>query len=194
MYLVCRLLPPRATYTLSLPDALPICHVLRARRRSRRHRVGRRQPRASRLVQELERRSQRDGRGEGQKIPSPRRSRHGRGARQALARGQDRKSTRLNSSHRCISYAVFCRRARPTLFPYPTLFRSVMFFEHGGDRVVIASAGGSPAHPAWYKNLSGDPNVTVEVKGKKYRARAEVATGEARAKLWQEVKIGRAHV
>jgi deazaflavin-dependent oxidoreductase (nitroreductase family) len=63
----------------------------------------------------------------------------------------------------------------------------VMFFEHGGDRVVIASAGGSPAHPAWYKNLSGDPNVTVEVKGKKYRARAEVATGEARAKLWQEV-------
>src|SRR5437762_13895704 len=25
-----------------------------------------------------------------------------------LAEGEDRKSTRLNSSHRCISYAVFC--------------------------------------------------------------------------------------
>src|SRR5437762_1220181 len=39
----------------------------------------------------------------------------------------DRKSTRLNSSHRCISYAVFCLIARsptPTLFPYTTLFRS----------------------------------------------------------------------
>src|SRR5437879_5382681 len=39
----------------------------------------------------------------------------------------DRKSTRLNSSHRCISYAVFCLTSRPSsasLFPYTTLFRS----------------------------------------------------------------------
>src|SRR5437764_1120691 len=35
----------------------------------------------------------------------------------------DRKSTRLNSSHRCISYAVF-RRSCCTFFPYTTLFRS----------------------------------------------------------------------
>src|SRR5437762_2276134 len=34
---------------------------------------------------------------------------------------RDRKSTRLNSSHRCISYAV---PLRLTLFPYTTLFRS----------------------------------------------------------------------
>src|ERR1035438_4295510 len=40
----------------------------------------------------------------------------------------DRKSTRLNSSHLGISYAVFCLLRRPprsTLFPYTTLFRSV---------------------------------------------------------------------
>src|ERR1035437_7815867 len=39
----------------------------------------------------------------------------------------DRKSTRLNSSHANISYAVFCLIRRPprsTLFPYTTLFRS----------------------------------------------------------------------
>src|SRR5690349_19439476 len=39
----------------------------------------------------------------------------------------DRKSTRLNSSHVEISYAVFCLTPRPptpTLFPYTTLFRS----------------------------------------------------------------------
>src|SRR5437762_2836467 len=42
-----------------------------------------------------------------------------------LAHARDRKSTRLNSSHRCISYAVFCSRAPPLpLFPYTTLFRS----------------------------------------------------------------------
>src|SRR5437879_9900192 len=28
------------------------------------------------------------------------------------ARGEDRKSTRLNSSHRCISYAVFCLKKK----------------------------------------------------------------------------------
>src|SRR5437868_2499602 len=41
---------------------------------------------------------------------------------------QDRKSTRLNSSHVSISYAVFCLTRRPprsTLFPYTTLFRSM---------------------------------------------------------------------
>src|SRR5437867_1446396 len=40
----------------------------------------------------------------------------------------DRKSTRLNSSHRTISYAVFCLippPPTPTLFPYTTLFRSI---------------------------------------------------------------------
>src|SRR5690606_17567000 len=37
---------------------------------------------------------------------------------------QDRKSTRLNSSHVKISYAVFCPTPSTTLFPYTTLFRS----------------------------------------------------------------------
>src|SRR5438477_448045 len=42
----------------------------------------------------------------------------------------DRKSTRLNSSHMSISYAVFCltpRQPISTLFPYTTLFRSIPF-------------------------------------------------------------------
>src|SRR5437867_13251386 len=42
----------------------------------------------------------------------------------------DRKSTRLNSSHRTISYAVFCLITlshSSTLFPYTTLFRSRAF-------------------------------------------------------------------
>src|SRR5438045_330351 len=43
--------------------------------------------------------------------------------------GVDRKSTRLNSSHLGISYAVFCLISRPPispLFPYTTLFRSLL--------------------------------------------------------------------
>src|SRR5438552_4084296 len=44
-----------------------------------------------------------------------------------MAASLDRKSTRLNSSHQIISYAVFCLIPPPprsTLFPYTTLFRS----------------------------------------------------------------------
>jgi deazaflavin-dependent oxidoreductase (nitroreductase family) len=63
----------------------------------------------------------------------------------------------------------------------------VMFFEDGGHRFVVASFGGSPKHPAWFKNLERDPKVTVEVKGKRYDARAEVMGPEDRARCWQKV-------
>jgi deazaflavin-dependent oxidoreductase (nitroreductase family) len=63
----------------------------------------------------------------------------------------------------------------------------VMYFEDGKRRVVIASAGGSPAHPAWYKNLSRNPEVTIEEKGRRYQARAAIATGEERARIWSKV-------
>src|SRR5437762_5999902 len=36
----------------------------------------------------------------------------GRSAPPTFARVEDRKSTRLNSSHRCISYAVFCLKKK----------------------------------------------------------------------------------
>jgi proline iminopeptidase len=62
----------------------------------------------------------------------------------------------------------------------------VMYFDNDGDRVVIASAGGSAAHPAWFKNLDRDPNVTVEVKGKRYAARAQTAAGEERTRICEE--------
>jgi deazaflavin-dependent oxidoreductase (nitroreductase family) len=63
----------------------------------------------------------------------------------------------------------------------------VMCFDDGADKVVIASAGGSPVHPAWYNNLSQNPDVTVEVKGRTYKARAEIAKGADRARIWQKV-------
>ncbi len=63
----------------------------------------------------------------------------------------------------------------------------VMCFEDDGRPVVIASAAGSPTHPAWFKNLEHDPNVTVELDGRRFTARAEVVTGERRARIWQEV-------
>jgi deazaflavin-dependent oxidoreductase (nitroreductase family) len=63
----------------------------------------------------------------------------------------------------------------------------VMQFDDDGRRFVIASFAGSPEHPAWFKNLQKTPEATVEVPGERYQARAEVLTGDARARIWQKV-------
>jgi deazaflavin-dependent oxidoreductase (nitroreductase family) len=62
----------------------------------------------------------------------------------------------------------------------------VMCFEDGGRHVVVASAAGSPTHPAWFKNIERDPNVKVELDGRRFSARAETVTGEERARLWKD--------
>src|SRR2546430_16170888 len=49
-----------------------------------------------------------------EKFPDGVPCRRGARARQEIRRGQDRKSTRLNSSHSQISYAVFCLKKKTT--------------------------------------------------------------------------------
>jgi len=56
-----------------------------------------------------------------------------------------------------------------------------------GDRlVVIASKGGSPTHPAWYLNLVANPDVTIEVGGEAFRARASTAQEPERTRLFDQ--------
>ncbi|MGW0334578.1 nitroreductase/quinone reductase family protein [Streptomyces sp. NPDC003011] len=57
----------------------------------------------------------------------------------------------------------------------------VGYLPDGGDRIlVIASAGGAPRHPHWYRNLLAHPRATVESGAFTYEARAVVLTGEER--------------
>src|SRR5437762_8943091 len=74
---------PTEIYTLSLHDALPICDCGTPAPPARRERGGGAPP-----------------------------CRALRAPRATCWRGRDRKSTRLNSSHRCISYAVFCLKKK----------------------------------------------------------------------------------
>jgi deazaflavin-dependent oxidoreductase (nitroreductase family) len=60
----------------------------------------------------------------------------------------------------------------------------LIYREHGDDYVVVASKGGAPAHPAWYRNLSEQPEVTVQVKADRFPARARTATPAERPELW----------
>ncbi|MBT2229971.1 nitroreductase family deazaflavin-dependent oxidoreductase [Nonomuraea sp. NEAU-A123] len=61
----------------------------------------------------------------------------------------------------------------------------LIYQRHGRDYIVVASKGGDPDHPEWYKNLQADPEVEVQVKADKFRARARTATDEERPELWR---------
>lgn len=60
-----------------------------------------------------------------------------------------------------------------------------LVYTRDGDRcVIVASNGGSPSHPAWYGNLVVNPVVAVEVGGETFKARAKVAEGTERDRLF----------
>jgi deazaflavin-dependent oxidoreductase (nitroreductase family) len=50
--------------------------------------------------------------------------------------------------------------------------------------VVVASQGGLPENPQWYRNLLADPDVTVQFGTTTRRMRARTATPHERTQLW----------
>jgi proline iminopeptidase len=65
-----------------------------------------------------------------------------------------------------------------------------LFYGRAGDSYfVVASKGGAPEHPGWYRNLLANPDVEVQVGTAKMRARARTAQGEERAKLWKDAVV-----
>lgn len=60
-------------------------------------------------------------------------------------------------------------------------------YSRDGDRLVImASKAGAPTNPAWFANLVASPIVTVEAEGDTFEARAIVAEGAERDRLWAQ--------
>jgi len=54
----------------------------------------------------------------------------------------------------------------------------------GDNPVVVASKGGAPEHPGWYRNLARTPAAKVQIKGDVFDVRARDAEGEERERLW----------
>jgi proline iminopeptidase len=62
-----------------------------------------------------------------------------------------------------------------------------LFYGTTGDSyIIVASKGGAPEHPGWYRNILADPNVEVQVGTLKTKAVARTATGAERASLWEK--------
>ncbi len=60
----------------------------------------------------------------------------------------------------------------------------LLYGEDAGRYVIVASVGGAPKHPAWYLNLRGNPEATIQVGGRKLEVHADTASPDERARLW----------
>lgn len=64
---------------------------------------------------------------------------------------------------------------------------ALIYQEHDGDYVIVASKGGAPANPGWYLNLEANPEVRVQVKADTFTAQARTAKGPERDELWSKM-------
>jgi deazaflavin-dependent oxidoreductase (nitroreductase family) len=66
---------------------------------------------------------------------------------------------------------------------HPLIYRD--YPGRDGSYLIVASKGGADTPPAWYLNLLDQPEVTVQIKGDVFTARARVATAEEKPALWE---------
>jgi deazaflavin-dependent oxidoreductase (nitroreductase family) len=60
----------------------------------------------------------------------------------------------------------------------------LIYGRDGNDYVLIASKGGAPQHPGWYKNLVAHPEVEIQVWGKIIPVTARTGTAADKRRVW----------
>ena len=60
----------------------------------------------------------------------------------------------------------------------------LIYGRDGANYLVVASKGGAPEHPGWYKNLVAHPELEIQVKGSVLPVRAHTASPQEKARLW----------
>ncbi len=63
----------------------------------------------------------------------------------------------------------------------------VAYTTDGDHIIIIASKGGAPTNPDWYHNIKANPVVTVELGREQFQARAIVAEGTERDRLFRQM-------
>lgn len=60
----------------------------------------------------------------------------------------------------------------------------LLFLRDGGEFVVIASYGGRPRHPEWYRNLVAHPHAQVQVHREHFPVVAKTMSHRERKRWW----------
>ena len=57
----------------------------------------------------------------------------------------------------------------------------------GDDYLVVASMGGAPTHPNWYRNLVANPSAQIQVRAEHLNVIARTASDTEKPRLWKIV-------
>lgn len=60
----------------------------------------------------------------------------------------------------------------------------LIYGRDGEDYVVVASRGGAPTHPGWYRNLVAHPDVEIQVWDEIIPVTARTGTPEDKKRVW----------
>ncbi len=60
----------------------------------------------------------------------------------------------------------------------------LLYVEDGDGFAVVASFGGAPEHPSWYRNLQKNPEATLQIENRVIPVTASTATPEEKKRLW----------
>ena len=63
----------------------------------------------------------------------------------------------------------------------------LVYFQDNDRVLVVASAGGAPAHPDWYHNVRDNPSVSVEIGSETYAAHAEILQDPERSERFADI-------
>ena len=80
----------------------------------------------------------------------------------------------------CLVTTIGRRTGQPRTAP-------LLFLEDGGKVILVASQGGLPKHPLWFRNIQAHPEVTVQIKSRIRMMHARVANDEERALYWPKL-------
>ena len=60
----------------------------------------------------------------------------------------------------------------------------LIFERDGADYLVVASMGGAPQHPNWYRNLVAQPAARIQVRAEHVDVTARTANEDEKPRLW----------
>jgi deazaflavin-dependent oxidoreductase (nitroreductase family) len=61
---------------------------------------------------------------------------------------------------------------------------ALIFGRDGGDYLVVASMGGAPTHPDWYRNLLAHPSAEIQVREERISVVSRTAGEDEKPRLW----------
>ncbi len=66
-----------------------------------------------------------------------------------------------------------------------TKTRALIYGQDGDSFLVVASKGGSPEDPSWYRNLQAHPRAQVQIRESCFEAEARTADATERPRVWE---------